>query len=229
MPENVSMEGITPSDFPHEQLFEPSSFPTSSTNDVTDSHTDGSGWSLNDSGPSTPTHDHMASQSTRIGGLDVFHPYAIEEPDDEQDSPSDKPEPPRLPDYFETWQRDLADHMDDLGCESDLSSGANTSNGCTRGQKRKPGSQGGALHHHSSKSKIKSTETQVSGPGISPKRRRRRSRNPGDAAKKGHPVSFHDFREAQRSGSSSSELRSTDESSPEAMNESAITDEMEID
>lgn len=187
---------------------------------------DGSGHSLNGLGPSTLLHttNNAASNVT-------VKPYAIEEPDDDP-APVVQKELPCLPDNFERWQRELADYMKDLDSAPD--SAADSSHACAhpsspkRGKKRKPPSTGHLhpLNCHPFGSRSRPQETQST--GLCPKRRRRRSKHP----KEDRPVSLHDFREtreAQSSNSSSSDLRSTDMSSTETMNDTPMSDEMDID
>ena len=192
--------------------------------------------SLNDSSPPTPasTHEDISSQTPEIAEAEILYPYAIEEPDDESHQVVHTLDQPSLPDYFERWQRDLIDHMDDLGCNSDTSDGATLSSGEARGQKRKSANPIASMHRHTSPShRPKSTsgqsEPSLAAPGSSPKRRRRRVRQPGDSARASRPTSLNDFRDFRTSGSSSSDLQSTDVSSVETGNESVTADKMEID
>lgn len=212
----------------------PKSPPVAAKDDPPDIHTDGSGHSLNDSGPTTPVHETPFNQPTERNKDNVFHPYAIEEPDDEPEPAVQKRELLCLPDYFECWQRELVDSMHDLGARANKAVAAATKShqNQRRGQKRKSANSNGALHNsqsHRSKSKTRLEETPLHVPGLGPKRRRRRSKLPGDAAGNGRPVSLHHFREIRSDGSSSTDLPSTGASSTDTVNESAIADEMDID
>lgn len=197
--------------------------------------TDASGQDLNNSGPSISNHENASSKTadTAEANFNTYRPYAVEEPDDEPDSSMPERKLPCLPDYFERWQRELVDSMDDLD-RCDRNPGVKVSPLQKRGQKRKPASFVSSGNPHSfqsyqSKSSTRSDEASLSGPGLSPKRRRRRSKTLGDAPKSGRTVSLHDFREARFNGSSSSDLPSTNASSADTINESAFVDEMDID
>lgn len=216
----------------------PNSPPFAASDNPADAQTDSSVHSLNDSGPSTPVHETAPIQSTDKPRTIVYQPYAIEEPDDEPEPASQKRELPCLPDYFECWQRELVDSMHDLGSRANkavaAAAAAKLHQNQRRGQKRKPANSngGGNLHNsqsHRSKSKTRAEEAPLHVPGLGPKRRRRRSKLPGDAAGNGRPVSLHDFRESRSGESSSSEPHSTGASSTDTINETAIADEMDID
>ncbi|CAL5866240.1 uncharacterized protein PFLUO_LOCUS447 [Penicillium psychrofluorescens] len=187
---------------------------------------DGSGHSLNGSGPPTPLH----TTSNATNSITV-KPYAIEEPDDDP-APVAQRELPCLPDHFERWQRELADYMNSLDSATD--SATDSSHAWThpsspkRGKKRKPTGTGhlNPLSCHPLGSRSRSQEAQST--GFCPKKRRRRSKH----AKEDRPLSLHDFREAreaQSSTSSSSDLRSTDMSNTETTNDTPMNDEMDID
>lgn len=187
--------------------------------------TDASEHSVNDSGPPTPTHEHVSTE--------VFYPYAVEEPEDQPDPGIHRLDFPSLPDSLERWQRDLVDHMDELGCNSDTSTGATLSTSESRGRKRKSANAAGGVPRHASpghqaKSKARQREPPSSAPGLGPKRRRRRVKQPGDSAKPGPPISLHDFREVHTNESSSSDRQSTDSSGADTGNE-AMPDSMDID
>lgn len=197
--------------------------------------TDDSGQDLNDPGPSISNHENASRNTadTAETNFNTYRPYAVEEPDDEPDSSKPKRELPCLPDCFECWQRELVDSMDNLD-RCNRKPGVKVSPLQKRGQKRKPASFVSSGDPHSfqsyqSKPSTWSDEASLSVPGLSPKRRRRRSKILGDAAKSGRTVSLHDFREARSNGSSSSDLPSTDASSADTINESAFADEMDID
>lgn len=234
MTEELRMEGTDASD-QLKQTSEPLKSPhLAAADNPTDARTDGSRYNLNDSGHSTPTHGNPFAQPTESNHGNVFQPYAIEEPGDEPESAVQKRELPCLPDYFERWQRELVDYMDDLGYQSNKTANLKLHQSQRRGQKRKSTNptSGGSMHSsqsHRSKSKTGIIETPLHVPGLSPKRRRRRSKLPGDTAKGISPVTLHDFREERSDGSLSSDLRSTGASSAESTNESAVADEMDID
>lgn len=200
-----------------------------SPNISTDMQTEGREDSPNESGPSTPTHEHLPSGQTTdsIHGT-IFRPYAIEEPDDELAPTARRLELPCLPDYFEHWQRELMESIHDLGNERTKARHLKVSQSQGRGLKRKSTNSvitGDAQYSTScqSKSKTRTDDTPLHVPGLSSKRLRRRSRQPGDI------VSLHDIREARGDESSSSDLDSTGTSSPDTMDESAIAEEMDID
>lgn len=196
--------------------------------------TDGSGYSLNDSGPSTPIHGAGTGQPIDPPSPLILQPYAVEEPDDEPGPVDSGPELPSLPDYFERWQRELKDSVHNL--ESEPEHEQNRTTGaprlfCTsrRGEKRKVAQPVGAAHCPtlSSKAKRRLNEHPISVPGLSPKRKRRRSKLAGDAEKP-NTTSLFDFRETQANDSSSSEQPTTD-ASVDTMNENYAADEMDID
>lgn len=215
----------------HQETFTPpKSPPLFSTDNIADVKTDGSGCSFNDSGPSTPVHEHTSSRATEEDHGKAVQPYDIEEPDDEPEPAVQRLELPRLPDNFERWQRELVDYMDGLGSQSNKASISKLHASQKRGQKRKstvPMSSGNqhSSQSHRSKSRTRINESALHVPGLSSKRRRRRSELPGETARNARPVSLDDFREARRDGSSSS----TGASSAETVDESAVADEMDID
>ncbi|KAJ5111263.1 hypothetical protein N7532_001798 [Penicillium argentinense] len=194
---------------------------------------DGSGHSLNDSGPSTPTHGDGDQCQDTMSPL-TLHPYAIEEPDDEPKSVDQRPELPSLPDHFEQWQRELKDSVCNL--ESELQKiirGTKSSSTPRRGQKRKSAHATGAIHcpimpSNQAKSKQKLNEPTMTVPGLSSKRRRRRSRPAADFDQATRTASLYDFRETQVNDSSSSDQPTTD-TSADTTNESVFTEEMEVD
>lgn len=235
MAEDLSMEGTDSSIPLNGASAIPKSPPFSAKDKPADVRTDGSGHSLNDSGPSTPVHETPSNQSAESNKGNVFQPYAIEEPDDEPEPAGPKRELPCLPDYFECWQRELVDSMHDLGSRANKAATATAKphQNQRRGQKRKPANSTGALHNsqsHRPKSKTRLEEAPLHVPGLGSKRRRRRSKLPGDAAgNNGRPVSLHHFRETCSAGSSSSDPHSTGTSSTDTVNETAVADEMDID
>lgn len=212
----------------------PKSPPPLSTNNIADAKTDGSGCSFNDSGPSTPVHEHPPSPVTAEDNGKAIQPYDIEEPDDEPEPAVQRLDLPRLPDNFERWQRELVDYMDGLGSQSNKTSISKGHASQKRGQKRKstaPASSGNqhSSQPHRSKSRTRINESALHVPGLSSKRRRRRSKLPGENTRNARPVSLDDFREARCSGSSSSENPSTCASSTDTIDESAVADGMDID
>lgn len=201
---------------------------------VADDPADGSEHSLNDSGPSTPIHDDEGDEDIDTTSPLILRPYAIEEPSDESISAHPRPELPSLPDYFERWQRELKDSVNDLGSEPNRSTcNARLSSTPRRGQKRKVAQPAGAIHHPPtsstpSKNKDRLNEPGITVPGLSPKRRRRRSRIAADAGKSTRTASLDEFRETQASDSSSSDQPMTD-ISVDTTPETNLTDEMDID
>lgn len=209
----------------------PNSPPLFSTDNIADANTDGS---FNDSGPSTPIHEHPPSRATEGDHDKAVQPYDIEEPDDEPEPAVPRLDLPRLPDNFERWQRELVDYMDGLGSQSNKTSISKLHASQKRGQKRKstvPTSSGNqqSSQSHRSKSRTRINESALHVPGLSSKRRRRCSKLPGETARNARPVSLDDFREALCDGSSSSENPSTGASSADTIDESAVADEMDID
>lgn len=168
--------------------------------------------SLDDSGPSTPTHDCDAVDD----GVRIIKPYAIEEPDHEPEIP--QRDLPRLPDRFERWQRDLTAYMNDLNYEADGQHAAST---LTRkqGQKRKLGH---TARQDGNFERRKSSESQQMHEHCSKKRRSDSLEN--------SPVtdSFHAFREPIVDESSCSDTRSTECSGIDTTPTSP-GDEMDID
>ena len=71
--------------------------------------------------------------------IEVVRPYAIEEPDDDDEQANQTRESTGS---TPQWQRDLVDSMDDLECESDASGSSFGSDDQARGKKRKPASTG---------------------------------------------------------------------------------------
>lgn len=212
----------------HPRGFSPCSPSSNAGGHVTDS----SSHSVSDSGPSTPTHENLPENMAYTAEIEPLRPYAIEEPDDD---PGDDPEPvmqwrqlPCLPDCFERWQRELIDRIDDMDDKSVKIPSTKLSPSPKRGHKRKLIGIGDVhMGSHRSKSKAKLDDPGLLINGLSPKRRRRRSKIPEDNAKHPHTVSLHDFRETRVNESSSSDLLSS--SSIDTANESALVDEMDID
>ncbi|KAJ5692494.1 hypothetical protein N7462_001917 [Penicillium macrosclerotiorum] len=203
----------------------------------TDDNADGDGQSLSDSGPPTPMDkskpeaEHVANERSYFTNTKVIRPYAIEEPDDEPVPPVQRLELPCLPDCLERWQRDLLDRMNDLNDDAAKSHSSKLRASPKRGQKRKPGNLTSSSSYtwpHRFKSNARLEDPALSIPGLSPKRQRRRSKIVGDAARADQSPSLNDFREPRSNGSSSSDLPST-ASSAAMSNDSALTDEMDID
>ncbi|KAJ5768448.1 hypothetical protein N7533_001031 [Penicillium manginii] len=176
-------------------------------------------------------------QNTEITSPLILQPYAIEEPDDDEPRPvHQRPGLPRLPDYFERWQRELKNSVHQLESEPSRDT-------CRprvffsprRGQKRKVAQPAGTATIPSpamsstqsqNKHRLDEDERPILVPGLSYKRRRRSrlARN----SEKACPTSLDEFRETQASDSSSSDQPPTDASNGTA-DESALTDEMDID
>ncbi|KAF3390469.1 hypothetical protein F1880_009064 [Penicillium rolfsii] len=235
MSEELHMEGSFSFDQSNEPV-NPIGFSAYSPSyNATATVTDSSSHSVNDSRPFTHTHENRAENMSYTAEIEPLRPYAIEEPDEELDY---DPEPfvqprhalPCLPDCFERWQRELIDRIDDMEDKSVSGSSSKLSPSQKRGQKRTLigaiGAGGFHVGSHRSKSKAKLDDLASSVNGLSPKRRRRRSKIPEDNAKLPH-VSLHDFRENRDNQSSSSDLPSS--SSINTANESALVDEMNID
>lgn len=237
MVEVIPMEGAEASEY-CSQKSKSSHSSTSAPPDVSsDTHTYGRHESPDDSGPPTPTHEHLSSQQREDSShRTVFKPYAIEEPDDEPPPTVRTLELPCLPDYLERWQRELVESMGDLGSEYSKLWHLKAADSQKRGLKRKATNciaKGDSQHSTScqSTSKARDDAAPLHVPGLNPKRLRRRSRPLGDTGRAGQSglVSIHDFREVQADEDSSSGLSSTGTSSPETMDESAVVEEMEID
>lgn len=197
--------------------------------DRDDMPTDGTGQSLNDSGPSTPVYENEMEHNTSSTSPLILRPYAVEEPGDEPDPVDPISEQPSLPDYFERWQRELEDSVNNLEPDHRRSaSGVKSASSPRRGQKRKVPQSPGVVHCPSlvstqSRNKHRLNDPPTAVPGL--KRRRRRSRIFGDAGKHASTTtSLDEFRETQANDSSSSDQPTTD-----TTNDSAVTDEMDID
>lgn len=197
--------------------------------------TDSSSHSVHDSGPSTPTHENLPENMSDIPEVKALQPYAIEEPDDDPEPPMQRRlELPCLPDYFEIWQRELIDRIDDMDDTDDKAvnkSSAKLPQMPKRGQKRKPIGAAGAgdsyTGFHRSKSRVRLDDPALPLCGLSPKRRRRRSKLPEESPKNPHPISLHEFRDTEVNQSSSSDLPSS--SSADTVDDSDLVDEMDID
>ncbi|CAG8373958.1 unnamed protein product [Penicillium salamii] len=175
--------------------------------------TDESELSVDDSGPSTPAQD---LDSLGDDGVRIIRPYAVEEPEDEPDTP--RRNLLRLPDRFERWQRDLSEYMNDLNYEADGQHVASTVPR-KQGQKRKlahaPRQEGD--YHGRTSSYMQQEQEQSS--------KKRRSDSLDDS-----PVtsSFHAFRDVNVDESSCSDARSTECSGIDTTANSP-GDEMDID
>ncbi|CAG8232312.1 unnamed protein product [Penicillium salamii] len=182
------------------------------TSSHTTTGTDESELSVDDSGPSTPAQD---SDSLGDDGVRIIRPYAVEEPEDEPDTP--RRNLLRLPDRFERWQRDLSEYMNDLNYEADGQHGTSTVPR-KQGQKRKlahaPRHEGG--YHGRASSDMQQGQEQRS--------KKRRSDSLEDS-----PVtnSFQAFRDVNVDESSCSDARSTECSGIDTTANSP--DEMDID
>lgn len=188
---------------------------------------------MNDLELSTPTHEYLPEDMLDTTSIEPLRPYAIEEPDDEPDPPMlRRPGLPCLPDCFERWQRDLIDSIDDMEDKGATSPSASGRTIQRRGLKRKPIGVVGAGHSQpgslKAKSKAKLDDDALPTYGFNAKRRRRRSKALDDTTRNSVFVSLHGFRDTRASESSTSELQSSS-SSPDAANESAVADEMDID
>ncbi|KAJ6114671.1 hypothetical protein N7486_000449 [Penicillium sp. IBT 16267x] len=231
MADDVRMEDLRSPNIPLGSTESTRSSPSAAAHDIFDAPTDYSEHSLNGPAPSTPVAADNLNMAPDMLNFKVYHPYDIEEPDDEPDA-IQRLELPCLPDYFERWQRELLEYMNGLG--NDLSNQiiSRPLTAPKRGQKRKTSSMPGAGYHsphsHCSTFKAGSGEEPVSVPGLCSKRRRRRSKVPDDSMKAGHTVSLYEYRDDGGNGSSSPDPWSTD-SSAETMHESAIADDMDID
>lgn len=236
--EDLSMEDVENTS-PQQKAPETSQYsPFMTANTAAYAPTDVSGHSLNGSGPSTPTHAGISS-APRVADIEnitneTFRPYDVEEPDDEPESITTRRELPCLPDSFERWQRDLTDWMDGMGHTSEMKPTVKMPSCQGRGQKRKSPNTTGSAHllgspSYRTKSKSIVDEHRVPVPGLSSKRRRRRSKLSEDAAKSTRTASLYDFRETDSTDSSSSDQHSTDASATDTANEPILIDEMDID
>lgn len=196
--------------------------------------TDSSSHSVNNSKPSTPTLENQPETMSETVGLKVLQPYEIEEPDDPEPEPPvpQRPGLPCLPDYFEIWQRELADRIEDMDNQEVTSSSAKLLPFAKRDRKRKPIGAAGACDYspagsHKSKATAKLDDPALSGCGPSPKRLRRRGHQPEVLAKSPATVSLHVFRDSRDKESSSSDLPSS--SGADTADETALADEMDID
>lgn len=184
--------------------------------------------SVDDSGPSTPTHDLDSLDDNDV--IINVKPYAVEEPEDESESDMPGLDLPRLPDRFERWQRDLSDYMNDLNYQADGQHSASVSTIRKRGHKRKS-VDAAALRQHcylpfEQNVQKPSSGTRHQAHGQWAKRQRCNMMSREQSYSTG---SFDAFREANGNESSSSETRSTDCSGIDTLNNSPMADEMDID
>ena len=160
------------------------------------------------------------------GSIEIVKPYAIEEPDDEEDQLFD--ETPQSTEPTPQWQKDLVKFMDDLQCESD-SSGSSLSSNQTRGKKRKSPSTASQDHPLA---QSPADDAQLERPQVSPKRRCRESKGkqPQSDLEAVHAAFLsHASSDTWSSVSSGSDTPFTDVSSPGDMcNESLAPDEMDM-
>ncbi|CAI7672062.1 unnamed protein product [Penicillium bialowiezense] len=162
--------------------------------------------SLDDCGPSTPTHDLDSSDGH--AGVRIVKPYAIEEPEEDDEPVTPTRNLLRLPDQFERWQRDLSEYMNDLNYEADGQHVA-PSTARKQGHKRK-------LTHAARQNYTRPVQEQC------PKKRRSNANSPITDP-------FHAFRESISDESSCSEQRSADCSGMDTGNDSPDVDYMDID
>lgn len=194
--------------------------------------TDGSGHSLNDSGPPTPIYDRKMDQGTECTSPLILQPYEIEEPDEPRPV-NRRPGLPRLPDYFEKWQRELKDSVNQLENEPNKAAcGSRIFSSPRRGQKRKVAQPETIprppMSSTQSQNKHRLNEHPILVPRLSPKRRRRQNKL-ARAAEQAHPTSLDGYRETQANDSSSSDQPPTDATSNGTTDEVALADEMDID
>ncbi|PLN77347.1 hypothetical protein BDW42DRAFT_4784 [Aspergillus taichungensis] len=187
-----------------------------------------------DTHPGEPIPAEDASTVDSNPGFDahpqVFKPYAVEEPEEEEeDAPKQRPPLHKLPAFMETpWanidydQRELVHYMEDLHCDSDYSD-------CWlhgkphRGKKRKPTRPSQQLPGE----KAPNTWTGVS--GFSPKKRRRSLRSGGDVDIEPLSSQMSESNESVSSSSRNSDYPSSDSGDVEAPDDFAVPDQMDID
>lgn len=235
MTEELCMDEMISSNQTNDPASPFSCHPCSSADKGAGVATDSSSHSVNDSGPSTPTHENPPENMSDISEVKVLRPYAIEEPDDDPEPPVQRRLAlPCLPDYFEIWQRELIDRIDDMDHadgKAVTKSSAKLSPVPKRGQKRKPIGVASAGDSYTaipgSKCRAKLDDSALSLCGLSPKRRRRRSKAQEERPKDPHSTSLHDFRDPRVNQSSSSDWQSS--SSADTADDSALVDEMDID
>ncbi|KAJ5970744.1 uncharacterized protein N7479_000662 [Penicillium vulpinum] len=184
--------------------------------------------SMDDSGPSTPTHDTAKFDDSDDDNVQVIKPYAIEEPHDELEPSVPRIDLLRLPDRFERWQRDLTDYLNDLDDYPVVSNGNTTRSMRKRGRKRKPAQNTPATEQSNPflKQRYASAEIQSQVYDHHPKRRR------VSEPPQWHPTntdSFGTFREPNANESSSSETQSIDMSGNDTIDNSPMPDAMDID
>lgn len=171
--------------------------------------------SLDDSGPLTPAHDLDLSNGHE--GARIIKPYAIEEPEDDDESETPTRNLLRLPDQFERWQRDLSEYMNDLNYEAD-------------GQYAAP--QAARKQGHKRKFTYAARQNRNSfGPNSPDTRPVNEESSKKRRSNANSPItdSFHAFRESNADESSCSEPRSADCSGIDTENNSPGVDYMDID
>ena len=169
-------------------------------------------------------------------GIEVVRPYAIEEPDDDDEQAN---QTRGSTESSPQWQRDLVDSMDDLKCESDASGSSFGSDDQARGKKRKPASTGRqdpqSAHSLPREATLQPDNAHPEEPNVSPKRQCRKSKSKQskppleavDAAFLSQSFSSH---EIWPPGSSTSDTRSTDTGNADYVpNETTMPDEMDVD
>lgn len=204
--------------------------------DISSPPTSSSEHTSNGSKASTPDTEHEDIPPTAPPNMEeeiVFRPYAIEEPEDEAIADMQPPELACLPDNLERWQRDLVGYIDDMGNIHSSFPLERSHHGSLRGQKRKTGNAASTSGYRAAHSQLKHPRSgdqflSAQNPGLSPKRRRRRSKLPGDTTQPSQLASLYDFRDPRADESSGSEMRSSDESA-DSSPENAVTDDMDID
>ncbi|KAJ6031103.1 hypothetical protein N7540_001835 [Penicillium herquei] len=198
--------------------------------------TDSSGYSLNGSGPPTPT-DSNFTMEPETSHAKVYRPYDIEEPDDDLNVTTQRVELLSLPDDLERWQRDVMHcmPMDDSGHERTGDPNPNPLFGLQqRGHKRRNPSFLVAEHEsryqdYRPMPQVNSGNRPASAPGSSPKQRQKRNKVTDELTQVTPMVSLYDFRDTQVRSSSSSDLSSADDSADFTQDKFAIADEMDID
>ncbi|KAJ5885260.1 hypothetical protein N7495_009770 [Penicillium taxi] len=176
-----------------------------------------------DPGPYLPTSD-MSYEDSNSQDTTVYFPYEIEEPDDEPTFFISRPGLRRLPDYMDYWQRELIKCIEDLNSDPEYAERILLEN--PRGQKRKSAD---TCHLQTSSdaqsqrfTSMMRSDEQPHNPGAGPRRKRLRIKSKENATT---VHSLHDFREARSNWSSSSGSEIDDDT----MDESAATDDMDID
>lgn len=167
--------------------------------------------SVDESGPSTPTH----SLESFDDEVRIIKPYAIEEPDNDECDTTRRDLPP-FPDRFEQWQRDLSDYMHNLNYQPD-GQHATSPKIRKKGQKRK-------VAHTPKQHSGNIQPLQKTQPSHEQHCAKKRRSKPSGGTSVTNP--FRAFREAKTDESSCSEAPS---SGIETTNNSPLADEMDID